>query len=95
MHSILALKLGVTVVEPFSGSEAPRAWIFGGELTGWVPVLPSFTWSILLLPRYVNLMSESLWHSCNLHNDRMDCSSRVYAVWCAWAPAVASCLTRQ
>jgi hypothetical protein len=43
---------------PFRGCEAPRVWIFGEELTTWVPVLLSFTWSILFLLGYVYLMSE-------------------------------------
>jgi hypothetical protein len=45
-------------VAPFWGCEAPQAWIFGGELTAWVPVLPSFIWSTLFLSGYVYLMSE-------------------------------------
>jgi hypothetical protein len=33
------------VVEPFWGMRSLWAWIFGGVLTMWIPVLPNLTWS--------------------------------------------------
>jgi hypothetical protein len=36
----------------FLGVPKPRAWIFYGLLTGWVPVLPNLIWSKPFLPRH-------------------------------------------
>jgi hypothetical protein len=46
----------------FLGMRISWAWIFVGELTVWVSVPLSFTWSIFFLLGHVYLMSESLWH---------------------------------
>jgi hypothetical protein len=84
-------------VVPCRGCEAPRAWIFGGELTAWVPVLLSFTWSILFLPGCVYLMSEASrrlgtypWSIYYVRQwwDRF--STWVRVVRCAWASVATS-----
>jgi hypothetical protein len=44
-----------------SGCEAPRAWILGGILTAWVPMLPNLTWSKSFLPEDAYPLSEPSW----------------------------------
>jgi hypothetical protein len=44
------------------GCEAPRAWIFSGELTIRVPALPIHTWDKLFLPGDIYPMVEPSWH---------------------------------
>jgi hypothetical protein len=49
----------------FRECDAPRAWIFGGELTAWVPVLPSFTW--------VHCFYQDMFTLCQSHCDILAC----------------------
>jgi hypothetical protein len=46
----------------FGGCEAPKAWIFGGVLTIWIPALPNLTWGgKSFLPRDAYPMTEPSW----------------------------------
>jgi hypothetical protein len=46
---------------PLGGCEAPRAWIFGGDLTASIPALPNLTWGKSFLPGDTYPMEESSW----------------------------------
>jgi hypothetical protein len=51
-------------VAPFWGMRSPRAWIFDGVLTIWVPVLPNLIWSKSFFPGHAYPMSEPSWRLC-------------------------------
>jgi hypothetical protein len=79
-------------VAPFQGCGAPWAWIFGGELTTWVPVLPSFTWSIFFFRDMFTLCQSHYGVYACTHgratipdSDGMDPNTQVDVVWCMWA----------
>jgi hypothetical protein len=84
-------------VAPFGGCEAPRARVFGGELTASIPTLPNLTWGKSFLPGDAYPMAESSWHlgvyswSCCCVRWRWDgFSTRVHTIRCTWAPTATS-----
>jgi hypothetical protein len=80
------------VVAPFRGMWIPRAQIFGGVLTVWVPTLPNLIWSKSFLPGHAYHMSESSfrlgmypWSSYYVRQRWDGFDTRVRAARWAWA----------
>jgi hypothetical protein len=86
----------------FEGCEAPRAWIFSGELTIWIPTLPNLVWGKLFLPWDSYPLAESSWHlgvyswsSCYVRRRWDGFCTWVRTDGCVWVPAPTSLRVRR